>query len=408
MAKALFIICDGLGDRPIKEFNGKTPLEAAKTPNLDRLAREGITGLMHTLGVGIRPGSDTATLTLLGYEVDKYYSGRGPFEAAGIGMDLRHGDVAFRGNVATVDDNLIIKDRRAGRPADTVPYVEALGERVKVEDVEFFLKPGTGHRIGVVMHGPGLSAAITDPDPHEVGLRVVESSATDGSPEAKKTARILNAFLLKCHQVLKDIPENKKRVAEGKPPVNFVLVRGAGVVTKIPPFQERYHMKAACVAGAGLYKGVAKAVGFDILDCEGATGKPDTNVRNKFLRAKKAFEEGYEYVFVHVKAADNLAEDGNFEGKKAFIEKIDAASDVLLSMDDTVIALTGDHSTSCTLKAHTGDPVPIFMWGPGVRPDGVQEFGERPCMTGGLGHIKGSKVLQEILNLLGKQHLVGA
>jgi len=404
--KTILIICDGLGDRPIKELGNKTPLEAARTPNLDKLAREGICGVMHTLGVGQRPGSDTAHLSILGYDPKEYYHGRGPFEAAGIGIDLKPGDIAFRGNMGTVDDKLIVKDRRAGRIRDTTPYAKAL-DGIEIEGIRFIVKPGTGYRVGVVMRGSGLSSRISDPDPHELEVKVHEALPLNNTKESKFTANVLNKFLAKAHGILKDLDANKQRIKEGNPPGNYLLVRGAGYVADIPPFEKRYGLKAACIAGAGLYKGVARLLGMDGIKAEGATGLPDTNVESKFKTAVKALKQ-YDFIFIHVKAADSLAEDGNFKAKKEFIEKIDKAAKTLLGLEDTLIVLTADHTTPCALKTHSGDPVPLLMNGPGVRVDDVKEFGERNCAKGGLGHIKGLELMPEIINLMGKAPLIGA
>lgn len=404
--KTILIICDGLGDRPVKELGGKTPLESAKTQNLDKLAREGVTGLMHTLGVGLTPGSDTSHLAILGYNPDEHYHGRGPFEAWGIGMDLKPGDVALRGNIGTVDDSLIVKDRRAGRVADTEPFARAL-DGMEIDGVEFSVKSGTGHRVGVVMKGRDLSSMISDPDPHEVGVKVNPAVSLDGTRESKFTAGVLNKFTERTHEILKALKVNKQRAKEGKLEGNYVLLRGAGYVTHVPSFETQYELKAACIAGAGLYKGIARFLGMDVIKVEGATGLPDTNVEAKFRTARKALKE-YDFIFIHVKAADSLAEDGNFKGKKQFIEKIDKAAKTLLGMEDTLVVVTADHSTPCTLKKHSGDPVPVLMNSPGVRTDDVKDFGERSCMKGGLGHIKGLDLMPEILNQMGRAKLVGA
>ena len=403
--KVILIVCDGLGDRPIPELGNLTPLESAKTPNLDKLAERSITGLMDPIGVGIRPGSDVSHLSILGYDSREYYHGRGPIEAAGVGIDLQKGDIAFRGNLGTVDEHLVIKDRRAGRIESTAELIKDIDGTV-IDGVKFILKPGTAHRVGVVMRGNNLSSKISDSDPHEVGQNVRKVLSLDNSKEAKFTADVLNKFLDKSHKILKEHPFNKKRIKDGLLPGNYLLLRGAGYVADIPPFEKRYELKAACVAGAGLYKGISRLLGMDVINVEGATGLPNTNVRAK-LETAKNFLDKYDFVFVHIKAADSLGEDGNFVEKKKFIEKIDSAMEVLLDVDALVV-VTADHSTPCELKMHSGDPVPILMCGRGIRKDSVNKFGERDCANGGLGRIKGLDVMNEILNIIGKAHLQGA
>ncbi|RKY21964.1 MAG: 2,3-bisphosphoglycerate-independent phosphoglycerate mutase [Planctomycetota bacterium] len=407
-AKAILIVCDGLGDRPIPELGGMTPLEAADTANLNRLADRGATGYMSTIGVGIRPGSDTAHLAILGYDPRKWYGGRGPIEAAGTGLKLRDGDLAFRGNLGTVADDGTIIDRRAGRISSSEPFVPVFDGK-EIDGVKFIARAGTAYRVALVMRGEGLSAAISDVDPHEAGKPVSPVRPLDDSPEAARTARVLNEFLRVTRRELLEHPENAKRRAEGKLEANYLLLRGAGLHRALPSFEERYGLKAACVAGAGLYKGVAALAGMDVVEVEGATGLPDTDVRAKFERALSLLDEGYDFVFVHVKAADSLGEDGNYEGKRDFIKKIsDAAAVLLEAPDDVLVALTADHTTPCALKTHSGDPVPLLFSGYGVIPDDVTEFGERNCRKGGCGRILGLDLMNEILNILGRAPLYGA
>ncbi len=405
--KMLLIVCDGMGDRPVKELDNKTPLEAAKTPNLDQLAAKGMTGLMDTIEVGIRPGSDTSHLSLFGYSPEDYYSGRGTFEAAGIGMEVKKGDVAFRVNFGTVDDNLIVTDRRAGRIDDVTELCEAI-EGIEVDGIEFMIKAGTGYRAGLIMRGSGLSHKISDCDSHEEGEKVLTVEPLDDSPEAKKTADAMNKWLMKAYEILKDHPINKKLIEDGKLPANFPLERGPGFLGQVPSMKERFDIKAACVAGAGLYKGVAKVVGMDIYHPDGATGKKDTDISAKINKAIELLKTDYDYVFIHIKATDVYGHDGDAKGKKEFIEKIDKACTPLLNLEDTVIAVTADHSTPCSIKNHSGDPVPLLIYGPDVRTDDVQEFGERPCGKGIIHRIKGIRLMDEFMSLTARSHIYGA
>ena len=407
LKRVIIVIFDGLGDRPIKEFGNKTPLQYANTPNLDKLAEASQCGLVYTLGRGIKPGSDVSHLEIFGYPINQYYTGRGPIEVAGLGIQLQQGDVAFRGNFATVNEQWNIIDRRAGRIRDVTEFANAI-DGIVIDEIEFIVKPGTAHRAGVVMRGKGLSSAITDGDPHEEGKPVYEIKPTDNSKEAAFTASILNKFLKQSYGILKELSVNKERIASNNLPVNFLLVRGAGQYPTMPKFNEKYDFTSCCIAGGGLYKGIGAFLGMDIIEVEGATALPDTNVIGKFQTSVEMLQK-YNFVFVHVKATDSLAEDGNFMGKKEFIEKIDAAVQELMNLpEDTLLIMTADHSTACSLKAHTADPVPILFCGRDVRADSVKEFNEISFANGGFGIAEGKDVMPQIMNLLGKLHLTGA
>jgi len=406
MQKAMLVVMDGLGDRPLKELGDLTPLEAAHTPNLDALAARGITGLMNALGVGQRPGSDTSHLAILGYDIERYYTGRGTIEVAGLGMDLEAGDVALRGNLGTVDDNLTVVDRRAGRITDTGPFVADL-DGMTYAGITLLVKPGTGHRAGIILRGPGLSSKISDNDPHEVGVKVHDVHPLDDSPEAAFTAKVLNHFLAEAHKVLRANPLNQERVKQGKPAANYLLGRGAGYYKKIEKFEERYGLRACAIAGGGLYKGIGAFTGMDVFKVSGATGLPNTDIEAKFKAALAALKGTYDFAFVHIKAADTFGEDGDYQGKMNFINKIDLAFRLLLDAPH-LQAVTADHSTPCALKKHSGDPVPIMMVGEGmVRTDDVTSFGERACARGAMGRLTGLMVMPEIINLLGLAKLIG-
>jgi 2,3-bisphosphoglycerate-independent phosphoglycerate mutase len=406
--KVVLVVCDGLGDRPVKELGNRTPLEAAKTPNLDKLAKESECGMMHTLGRGHTPGSDTAHLEIMGYDIGECYSGRGPIEAAGIGLQLLDGDVALRGNFGTVDDNLLIKDRRAGRILVVEPLTKAL-DGMEIAGVTFIVKPGTAHRAGVLMRGAGLSGAIVDVDPHKPDKPVRTPVAPkEDTPEARHTATVLTKFLAEAHEVLKKHPLNAERENEGKLPANYLLVRGAGQYKEVPSFKDRYGLSACCIAGGGLYKGVGAFLGMKILEVPGATGLPDTDIKTKFKATLNCLDS-YDFVFTHVKAADSLGEDGNFVAKRDFIEKIDRAAQLLNDLPEkTLLIVTADHSTPCEMKAHSGDPVPIMFHGNSVRVDKVTAFNERACTQGGLGFIAGRDIMPHMMNILGTLPLVGA
>jgi 2,3-bisphosphoglycerate-independent phosphoglycerate mutase len=406
MNKAMLIVMDGLGDRPLKELGNRTPLEAARTPNLDALAARGITGMMNSIGIGQRPGSDTSHLAIMGYDIERYYTGRGTIEVSGLGMALEAGDVALRGNLGTVDQNLVVTDRRAGRITDTGPFVADLNG-LKYRGITLLVQPGTGHRAGIILRGPGLSSRISDNDPHEVGVKVHEVHALDDSPEAAFTAEVLNHFLAEAHKILAANTLNQDRITQGKPPANYLLARGAGYYKKIEKFGERYGLRACTIAGGGLYKGIGAFTGMDVFKVAGATGLPNTDIAAKFTAGLEALAGAYDFAFVHIKATDTFGEDGDFQGKLEFINRIDAAAGLLLDTPHLLV-FTADHSTPCALKKHSGDPVPIMMIGEGmVRQDEVTAFGERPCARGAMGRLTGLQVMPEIINLLGLAALIG-
>jgi len=406
MHKVLLIICDGLSDRPIYELGGKTPLEAAATPNLDKLASRGITGVMHTVDIGVRPGSDVAHLSIFGYDTAKYYTGRGPFEAAGLGMNIQPQDVACRGNFATVTSDFFLADRRAGRIDNTGDLLKSL-EKINISGVKIFLKKGLEHRVAVLFRGKNLDGRVSDTDPHEVGAKILKAKPLVDSVKAKKTAKLINEFVSKSYEILKNHPVNKKKARSGLPAANIVLLRGAGSLPQLPSFKEKYHLTAACIAGAGLYKGIGKLLGMDIIAVTGATGKLDTNLPAKIKAATAAFSK-YDFVFIHIKACDNLSEDGDFLGKKKFIEKIDRSLSPLVKRDDILIVVTADHTTSSVLKMHTADPVPLLIAGKNLHTDYVTQFGEREVAVGRLGHIQGKHLMPIILDFLGRAPLYGA
>ncbi|HDZ54337.1 MAG TPA: 2,3-bisphosphoglycerate-independent phosphoglycerate mutase [Candidatus Nealsonbacteria bacterium] len=417
--KIIFIIIDGLGDKPIPKLGNKTPLEAAKTPNLDWLAKNGICGLIKPFYFPWQryPRSDTAHLALFGYNPKVYYLGRGPYEAAGIGFDLKEGDVALRANFGTVNKNLKVIDRRAGRINETLPLVKAL-DGMNIEGIKFLVKKSYGHRAVLILRalpnfkknlgrrGRNPSDKITDSDPHKVGVRVKKVFPQNKSREAKYTAQVLNKFLEKAYQILRNHPLNKKRVKLRKTPANYLLVRGAGKLRKIPSFYQRYQLKACCIAGGALYKGIAKILGMKLIKIKGATGFASTNLKGKFEGAKKALKKpaphrnavsgaGYNFIFCHIKAADNLAEDGNFPGKKEFIEKIDKNIKTFLKLKNVLIVVTGDHSTCSLLQRHCVEPVPVLIFG--SRTDKVKEFNEKACQKGKLRKINQLNLMPKVL-----------
>jgi len=411
--KAILVIGDGMADRPIKELNWKTPLEAARKPSLNQIAKTGICGIMDPIAPGTPPGSDTATLALLGYDVLKLYSGRGAFEAIGSSVQVLPGDVALRCNFATADESLVVLDRRAGRIAteEATKLAKSL-ERIKLANssIKFLFKNTVQHRAALVISGPKLSTAISDSDPEKVGEKPLEVKPLDDSSEAKFTAKILNELMHKFRKVLKDHPVNKKRARQRLPPANIILCRGAGSVPNIKPLSETYGISAACIAAVSLIRGVCKVAGMKMMNVSGATGTPRTDFMAKARAAVKAMD-AHDFVLLHVKAPDVASHDGNVKQKIALIEKIDNMLGYVLDKIDlssTYLAVTADHTTSVMTGKHEGDPVPVAITGPYVRRDDVEEFDERSCAKGGLHRIRGVDLMPILMSLIGRTRKVGA
>ena len=407
---ALLLIGDGMGDRPVMELGNRTPLEAAHTPTMDRLAREGECGLMDPIAPGIRAGSDTAHLALLGYDPYEVYTGRGPFEALGIGMEVRGGDIALRCNFSTVDENWRVIDRRAGRITQGTEQLAAVLNGVEIEGVQCFFKESVAHRGALVLRGEGLSARISDVDPHTEGERVAECRPLDPNDEASaRTARVVNAFVRLSYERLKDHPINRERVAQGLLPANIVLPRGAGVAPHLEPFPARHGVRAAAVVETGLIRGIARFVGMDILDAPGTTGGLDSDLMSMGRTLVQALQT-YDFVLCNVKAPDLCGHDGNPVQKVEVIERMDAMLRLMLETvgHDFYLALSADHSTPCSVRDHSGDPVPLLIWGPDLRGDEVQVFHERACMRGGLGRLRGRDLVPILTQLMGIQEKFGA
>ncbi len=406
--KVVLIVLDGLGDRRCKALGLQTPLQAARPSFFDKLAAEGETGLVHVVAPGVPNGSDTGHLALLGYDPHTYYTGRGPFEALGAGIELKEGDVAFRCNFGTVSDDLVLIDRRAGRisSSEAKQLAEDL-EKLSVEGVEIMFKHTVEHRGVLVLRGEGLSHKVSNIDPHGVNVKIKPAQPLEDSEAALKTARILNTFLEESRRILAKHPVNIRRRELGLPQANYVLARGAGIAPKIPPFEQRFRLKPAVIAGGALYKGVAKALGFEVLDVEGATGTVNTNVQGK-AEAMVVGLKKYDFILLHYKATDVVSHDRKPLEKVVMIQRLAKALEkVWDEMPDVYVAVTGDHTTPSEIGDHRGDPVPLLIWGPDVRGDNVKHFDEISCSMGGLGRIRGVDLMPILGNYAGVMEMFG-
>lgn len=406
--KILLLIADGVGDRPCEELDGLTPLEYAETPNLDRLATTGTTGIVDVLGPGIPIGTDLGHMILFGYGKEDY-PGRGPIEASGAGLTLEPGDVALRSNFATVDDNLNVIDRRAGRIRKNTHLLANEINGIEIDGVKILFKEATEHRAVLILRGKGLSANITDSDPKVLNgdTKYKKVQSTDGSKESNFTANVLNKFFLKANEILREHEVNKERIIKGDFPANFILTRGAGMMPDMRKITEELNFKASCIAAEGTVLGVARLAGFNTVTDKQMTGNLDTNVE---LKAKYAVEElkNNDLVAVNLKSPDLMGHDNNPKRKAAAIELFDKLVGNILEYDlkDTIIAVAADHSTPCERKEHSGDPVPVLINGPGIRRDRIEKYNEIDCSHGGLGRINGKdfiRTLYDHLEIVKKQ-----
>ena len=407
------VIIDGLGDEFIPELNG-TPLQYIneRLETLNFMTKNGLGGLHYPYRLGIPMGSDTAHLTIFGYNIDVEYPGRGFFEALGAGYKLAEGGVALRFNFATVvekDGVLIIRDRRAGRIETETAKILAkdLQERLIEEGLPVVVESTTEHR-GILIIKPeegDLSWRVTDTDPHEVGMPVLKSQpfedvSKDEREAAERTAYIINKVSEIAYKFLNNHEINLEREKIGKLKANAILARGAGKSVKLVSFGEKWGFKAAYVAAGALYKGIARGIGMDEIKVEGATGTVKTNLNAKVDGVIKALERGYDFIYLHIKAVDNLSHDMKTKEKAEFIAKIDKALRPLLDLEDIVIAVTGDHSTSSLRGRHIGQPVPIVFWSDKVRRDEAKRFYEIELANrGGLGVFEASSIIPIMMDL---------
>lgn len=365
-SKIVLLVMDGLGGLPI-EPGGPTELEAASTPNMDRLAVEGTLGQTIPIRSGITPGSGPAHLALFGYDPLVYDIGRGALSASGVGIEIKKGDVAARGNFCTLDDQGNIVDRRAGRISseEALPLVERLNH-IEVPGVEIEVRQVKEYRFTIVMRGDGLHADLEDSDPQRTGVPPLVVKAE--TPEAEPTAALFNQWVSESRNVLADQPK-----------ANALTLRGFATHPGLPSYQEAYGLRAACVAVYPMYRGVSRLVGMDVIEFEGETPTDE-------FRAVERNWNAYDFFFVHIKKTDSKGEDGDFAGKVKVIESVDAALPVLLELKPDVLIITGDHSTPASLRIHSWHPVPFLLWAPATGlPDDQTHFGERACAKGALG-----------------------
>ncbi len=370
-AKLALVVLDGVGDIATAEQGGMTPLEAARTPNLDALVARGCAqGRMIPVAPGITPGSGPGHLGLFGYDPLEYEVGRGVIEALGLGLELKAGDVAARANFCTLDGNGIITDRRAGRIATEIcqELCEILSKKIKkVGDVEVIIRPGKEHRFVVIFRGKGLHGPLTSTDPNREGQPLLTAHPVDAkNPRQKKTAKAVAEFYKKALPLISSHPK-----------ANGFLLRGIAHQPDIPLFEQRYQMRAAALAVYPMYKGLAQLVGMTKIE------GPQT-IAEQFERYLAEYNN-YDFFFIHFKYTDKYGEDGNFLAKAKAIQDFDAALPILLRQMPDVLAITGDHSTPAPMKGHSWHPQPVLLHSKYSGSDKLERFTETGANMGSLG-----------------------
>jgi 2,3-bisphosphoglycerate-independent phosphoglycerate mutase len=386
--KIALVVMDGLGGLPL-DAGGKTELETARTPNLDALAKESALGLTVPAGPGITVGSGPGHLALFGYDPLEYEIGRGALEALGVGFELGPNDVAARGNFCSVDKSGIITDRRAGRIATEVAcdLIEIL-QTIKVDGAEFLIRPVKEHRFALVMRGTGLEDQLSETDPQKIGVTPLPVCPT--SPGAEHSAQVINEFI-----------EQARIVLAGKQPANMIMLRGFARLPRIATFEERYGLHSAAIALHGMYRGVARLAGMEVLSVEGDT------IADEFAALEKHWQD-FDFMYLHIKKTDTCGEQGDFVGKVQAIEEVDSLIPRLMALEPDVVIVGGDHSSPALLKSHSWHPVPFLVYGKYVRPDGIAEFGERVCARGSLGVMPATHIMPLALANAGRITKYGA
>ena len=386
-SKMLLVVLDGLAGFATAERG--TELEEADTPNLDALAAAGSTGLLDPVGPGITPGSGPAHLSLFGYDPFDYHLGRGALSAAGLDVHLNPGDVAARGNLATIDEQGNIIDRRAGRIPDleALEVVRRLNEGVSIPDVDVLFVHEAQHRVLVVLRGADLDPHVDDTDPQITGTPPL-------APMAQTRAANHTA------EVVAELDRQARAILADQPKANALLLRGLDSHRQLPTVQERYGLRAAAIAVYPMYRGIGRLVGMN------PVGPPATT--HEQLVLLKEHWNDYDLFFFHHKASDSAGEDGNFEGKVAAIEALDEVVPDLMAMAPDVVAVTGDHATPSQMAAHSWHPVPVLLHGQRVGRDQVTQFGERWCLQGSLGRRPARELMPIMLNAAGRLAKYGA
>ncbi len=380
--KYIVVVGDGMADYGLSELEGKTPLCAARKPNIDLIAENGLCGCLKTVPGRLEPGSDIANMSILGYNPLKYYSGRGPFEALSRGIELRKGEIAFRCNLVTVDEGLMV-DYSAGhiKTEEARSVIERLNEKMCSEGVRFY--PGVSYRHIMVIGEEALGAdgaKLKCIPPHDISGKPISANLPAG-----KGSKVLIKLMRKSADILHDTDINSVRLDLRENPANMIWLWGAGKLPEIPLFKEKFGLDAAIISAVDLLKGIGKALGMDVIDVPGATGYYDTDYEAKAEYALNALSKN-DLVFIHVEAPDEAGHNGDLREKIRAIENIDEKivkkiSEHFSEASDYRILFLCDHATPISLKTHTRDPVPFCMSGKGIKKDAFTSYDEQCCKS---------------------------
>lgn len=389
-----------MADYPLKELNGKTPLEVAQIPNMDFIASKGVNGLLETIPPNMAPGSDVANLSIMGYNPQKYYTGRGPLEAASIGAKLDEGDVAFRCNFINEEKGLLA-DFNADHitTGESSELIETLNQKF-YQFGEFYL--GTSYRNLFVCKDHKMGQLESTP-PHDVVGEPIKEHLI--KPDMYGRAQTINKLMMESRKILKDHPVNLKRIREGKKPANMIWLWGQGMKPEMEPFSKKYGFKGATITGVDLIKGLGVYLGLTNILVPGATGYYDTDYCGKAKYALKSLED-HDLIFIHVEAPDEAAHAGDVEEKIKAIERIDKRIlekllDGLPQYEEYTISILPDHPTPITLKTHVKDPVPYAMYSAKGTTDIVEKYDEKSAKNGSQGIREGYRFMDNFLRYSG-------
>ncbi len=399
--KYILVVGDGMADYPIPELDNRTPLQAAHKPNMDAIAAKGRNGLLKTIPDGLSAGSDVAILSVLGFDPQRFYTGRGAFEAAARGIQLKEKDVAFRCNLITEKDG-ILADYSAGHitSKDSQQLIEAVKKACeKPGEIEFY--SGLDYRHFLILRNAPLALQVECIPPHDtVGAEIAAVLPKAKSPEAEKTANLLTQAILKSKEILQSHPVNIARQKSGKKSGNMIWPWGGGIKPSMPSFREKYGLKAAVISAVDLVKGIGVYTGMKVIDVSGATGREDTNYEGKADAALKALEDN-DLVFVHVEAPDEAGHAKDYRLKVKTIEDFDKRllGRILKGLKGPyAIAVLPDHPTPIRIGTHTKDPVPFAIRSPLLEADGVQKFDEISAKNGAFGLVEQEGVVALLLS----------